>query len=61
MIFRLFRTKTFWTGLAGIAAGIALCAAHDYPQGITLIIGGLSAICVRDAVAKIPAPPAARR
>jgi len=61
MFSRLLKTKTFWTGLSGIAAGAALCAAHDWPQGITLILGGLAAIFVRDAVAKLPAAPRAKR
>jgi hypothetical protein len=61
MIRRLITTKTFWSGLAGIVAGVALCLAHNLPQGTTLIIGGLSTICVRDALATLPAAPKAKR
>ena len=49
---RLITTKTFWTGIASIASGVALCAAHDYAQGVPLIIAGLGMIFIRDAVAK---------
>lgn len=58
MFSRLIKTKTFWTGLASIASGAALCFAHDYAQGVPLIIAGLGMIFIRDAVAKIPNPPA---
>jgi len=52
MLLRLLKTKTFWTGLSSIAAGAFLCAAHDWPQGVTLILGGLATIFIRDAIAK---------
>ena len=50
---RLIRTKTFWTGLTSIASGTALCVAHDYAQGVPLIIAGLGMIFIRDSIAKV--------
>ena len=55
---RLIKTKTFWTGLTSIATGAALCAAHDWPQGVPLIIAGLGMIFIRDSVAKLAASTA---
>jgi hypothetical protein len=55
---RLIKTKTFWTGITSIASGAALCFAHDYAQGVPLIIAGLGMIFIRDSVAKLAAATA---
>jgi hypothetical protein len=48
-----FKSKTFWTGIASIVSGIILAIDGDYPQAAPLILGGLSAIFLRDAITKI--------
>jgi len=49
---KLMKTKTFWTGVAGIAGGIFLCIQKDYEKGVGAIIAGLSVVFMRDAVSK---------
>lgn len=61
MFSRLLKTKTFWTAVGSIASGAILCAAQDYAQGVPLIIAGLMAIFVRDAIAKLPDALAPKR
>lgn len=48
-----FTTKTFWSGLAAVAAGGYLCYAGNVPQGLTLISTGSIAITGRDAISKL--------
>jgi hypothetical protein len=54
MLSRLLKTKTFWTGLAGVASGIALCCTGDIPQGLPLIVTGLGLIFIRDSISQLP-------
>lgn len=49
---RLWKTKTFWGGIASIATGIGLVWAGDIPQGVTAIMFGIQSIFIRDAIAK---------
>ena len=49
----LFRTKTFWLGLATLSGGVVLVCEGDVPHGVQAIIGGLAMIVGRDAVRKI--------
>jgi septum formation inhibitor MinC len=46
----LLFTKTFWTGVASIAAGAAFILAGDYAQGGQLIATGFIGIFLRDAL-----------
>ena len=47
---KLVKTKTFWSAIAGVAAGIGLIVTGDMPEGIQLIIGSISVIFIRDAI-----------
>lgn len=49
----LFKTKTFWGGVAAIASGVGFIVAGDVVSGVQTIIGGLLAITGRDAILKI--------
>ncbi len=51
----LWKTKTFWGGLAAIATGIGLICTGDAPQGVNAIVNGLIAIFVRDGIRKLNA------
>lgn len=62
MFERLVGSKTFWLGLAGIAAGAlgmtneavaAFLATFNLPDPGTLFSGGLVLVGLRDALAKI--------
>lgn len=46
----LFKTKSFWIGLAGIVTGISLIVSGDINSGILAIGGGIATITVRDAI-----------
>jgi len=48
----LWRTKTFWLGVAGVASGIGLCFSGSIPEGVQTIIGGFALITARDAYRK---------
>jgi hypothetical protein len=48
-----FKTKTFFTSLATIAAGAALCYTGNVAPGAPMIAGGLLAITGRDALSKL--------
>lgn len=48
----LLKSKTFWTGVATVATGAAMCAGGAETEGIQTILGGLAAIFLRDAVRK---------
>jgi len=48
----LFKTKTFWSGVASITTGIGLIACGNLPEGVQMIGAGIVAICLRDAVKK---------
>ena len=47
----LIRSKTFWTGVAGIASGVALIVNDQKADGIQTIIGGLGLIFIRQGIA----------
>jgi len=50
-----FLSKTFWAGLASIATGVGLIVSTgDWQQGAPYVIGGVLAVCGRDAIAKLP-------
>ena len=54
-----FKSKSFWTGLALVAAGAGMFALGQKTDGIQTIAGGLVTICIRDAISKVqPAAPA---
>lgn len=46
-------SKTFWVGLASIAAGAFLCYRGDVDQGLTLVGGGLIAVTGSDRLTKV--------
>lgn len=50
----MIKSKTFWTGVASIVSGVGGWAsgAVESQAAMQLIIGGLSAIFIRDAVRK---------
>ena len=52
-----FKSKSFWTGLAMIVSGVGMCVMGDSLAGAQTIAGGLAAIFVRDAIAKLQPPP----
>jgi len=50
---RLFRSKTFWTGLGTIALGVYNITKGDVDTGVQLISTGAGMIFIRDAVSNI--------
>lgn len=50
-----FKSKTFWAGVAMIATGIGLWVNGNPEQGIQTIIGGITAIFIRDGISKVEA------
>ena len=46
----LWKSKTFWSGMAAIVTGIGIGVAGDIPTGIQTVIGGLGLIFLRQAV-----------
>jgi len=48
----IFKTKSFWAGVGSIASGIGVIYAGSVPEGIQLIVAGITAIFLRDAIAK---------
>ena len=50
---KLWKTKTFWGGLATILTGVGLIMAGEIPSGVEMIGFGVIAICGRDAVRKV--------
>lgn len=52
------KSKSFWTGIAQMIAGIAMLISGDDAQtGVTLIGTGATTVVLRDAVSK-NSPPA---
>ena len=49
----IFKTKTFWSGVASVFTGIGLMVAGEIPVGINAVVSGVLAICVRDGIAKL--------
>ncbi len=47
---KLWKTKSFWGGLASIATGVGFCVAGDYPGGFNMIAVGLMGIFVRHGI-----------
>jgi hypothetical protein len=50
----IFKTKTFWGGVASVITGIGICVAGDVPTGAMTILGGIQTIFIRDAMVKSP-------
>lgn len=50
---KLWKTKTFWTGIASVATGIGMILAGEVPDGMQMIFIGFVAICGRQAITKI--------
>lgn len=48
----LFKTKTFWAGLASIATGAGLIITGDKTNGLIFISQGLGQIFLRNALLK---------
>lgn len=46
----LIKTKSFWTGVAGIVTGIGMIFMGDIATGIQTIGGGIAAIVLRQAI-----------
>ena len=55
---KLYRTKTFWGGLAAIVTGAGLIATGNIPQGVNAIVTGLLAVFLRDGIRSLPLPEA---
>jgi len=51
----LFRSKTFWTGAAGVVAALGGYAMGEIEAGVALqaVLTALIGIFLRDAVAKV--------
>jgi hypothetical protein len=49
----LFKSKSFYTGLASIAAGVGMVVNGDTSNGITTIVVGISTIFIRDSIAGV--------
>jgi hypothetical protein len=49
----LFKTKTFWGGLASIVTGAGIVVGGDVNSGIVMIGMGILAVFGRDAMTKI--------
>ena len=49
---RLFKSKTFYTGLAAVGFGIFRLTQGDVDGGITSLTTGLGMIFLRDGIAK---------
>ena len=47
---RLLRSKTFWTGIGGIVAGVAICLSGDVATGAPMAFIGIQTIFIRDAL-----------
>jgi hypothetical protein len=52
MFSRLIGTKTFWTGLAGVAGGVVLVVNGHTAEGIAAVVGSIQTVFIRDAIAK---------
>ena len=49
----LWKTKTFWGGVATVATGVGIAGAGDLATGGQTIMIGILAIFGRDAVRKV--------
>lgn len=49
----LWKTKTFWGGLASTLTGVGLILTGDVPQGMNLILTGIMSVFIRDGIRKI--------
>ena len=50
---KIWKTKTFWGGVAAIATGVGIIVSGDIPTGISTIATGVVAIFLRDGIKKI--------
>jgi hypothetical protein len=50
-ILRLLKQKSTWAGIAAIGTGAVLLINGDTTTGVQTIIGGLSVIFIREAIA----------
>lgn len=48
----LLKSKTFYTGIAGVLTGIGLIVSGQKAEGIQIAITGFIAIFLRDTLAK---------
>ena len=48
----LYKTKTFWGGLAAIFTGVGLIVTGAVPAGVIAILGGVQSIFMREAIRK---------
>lgn len=49
---RIIGQKSTWAGIAGIATGAVLIINGDMTSGVQTIIGAISVIFIREAIAK---------
>jgi hypothetical protein len=49
---KVWKRKTFWTGLSLVGFGVALCISKKWEEGVQAVIGGLGLIFLRSAVEK---------
>jgi hypothetical protein len=47
-----YKSKTIWAGISGISTGLVMSFTGQIVAGVPLIIGGLQAIFLRDAIEK---------
>ena len=47
-----YKSKTIWAGITGISTGVTMAFTGQLVAGVPLIIGGLQAIFLRDAIEK---------
>jgi hypothetical protein len=53
---KLFKTKTFWAGLASLVSGAGLIITGDKVNGFLLISQGIGQIFMRHAILKNNSP-----
>ena len=53
MFGRIWKTKSFWTGIGGVVAGVGLIVAGQVGEGVTTIVISIQKITQRDAIAKL--------
>jgi len=49
---RILQQKSTWAGIAGIATGVVLILNGNVTEGVQTVIGGVSIIFIREAIAK---------
>lgn len=48
----LLKTKSFWTGIAGVAGGVALIVTGNTAEGVAAIMIAIQSINLRSAISK---------